>query len=467
MGGTVTERTDLPTTQLAGGVIENRLVPTAVVRRSSPAGHRLRADVCVVGAGIAGLSAGVESARLGRKVVLVDALPQLGGQAVNGLIGTFAGLLSNGPDPVVLTYGIGADILRDLGASGDLALRRKHNTVMYDYQALAHWIDETVHGLDITVVLGGTVRGVNAEGRRVRSLEVATRYGDLSVSASGFVDASGDAVLSWLAGAACHVPGEGQVYGSLKVVLENVDEAHYPTPEALRAALANHGDQYGVVRKDGLANLFPGRGTATLNMNHIETPLDAVGMADASYQGRVEADHTVDFLRAQFPEAFGRARVRAYGLLGVRQTRWVVGDTQFGLADLMARRQFDDMIARTGWGVELHHERETSIWDPLPAEHLHSIPYRALTPAETDNIVAAGRCIDGDVAALSSVRVMGPCIATGAAAAHALDLAGDDSVHDVAVGRLQERLHDNLRRNDPYPDPETYAAMIRSGGDDG
>ena len=46
-------------------------------------------------------------------------------------------------------------------------------------------------------------------------------------------------------------------------------------------------------------------------------------------------------------------------------------------------------------------------------------------------MVAAGRCIDGDVAALSSVRVMGPCIAMGAAAAHALDLAGAGSVHQI------------------------------------
>ena len=61
--------------------------------------------------------------------------------------------------------------------------------------------------------------------------------------------------------------------------------------------------------------------------------------------------------------------------------------------------------------------------------------------------MAAGRCVDGDAAALSSVRVMGPCSAMGAAAAHALDLAsaaGTESVHDIDIGQLRERLAANL-----------------------
>ena len=43
---------------------------------------------------------------------------------------------------------------------------------------------------------------------------------------------------------------------------------------------------------------------------------------------------------------------------------------------------------------------------------------------------------------------MGPCIAMGAAAAHALDLAATGSVHDIDFAALQHRLHDNLDRTD-------------------
>jgi hypothetical protein len=54
--------------------------------------------------------------------------------------------------------------------------------------------------------------------------------------------------------------------------------------------------------------------------------------------------------------------------------------------------------------------------------------------------------VDADVSALSAIRVMGPCIAMGTAAAHALDLAGTKSVHEIDLAALQKRLTDNLDR---------------------
>jgi hypothetical protein len=44
---------------------------------------------------------------------------------------------------------------------------------------------------------------------------------------------------------------------------------------------------------------------------------------------------------------------------------------------------------------------------------------------------------------------MGPCIAMGAAAAHALDLAGTGSVHQIDIAALRTRLYDNIDRVDP------------------
>jgi flavin-dependent dehydrogenase len=94
---------------------------TAVKRRSggtAPREHR--ADLCVVGAGISGTSAAIEAARLGRDVILIDGLPSLGGQAVNSIIGMMVGLFGNPPKNKQLTHGIADDIIRDLGAQGDL-----------------------------------------------------------------------------------------------------------------------------------------------------------------------------------------------------------------------------------------------------------------------------------------------------------------------------------------------------------
>src|SRR5262252_4133013 len=85
-----------------------------VTRPAAGAVDEVGADVCVVGAGIAGSTAAIESARLGRSVVLVDSLPLIGGQMVHSLIGLFCGVFGNAPRYTQLTHGVFDDIFRSL-----------------------------------------------------------------------------------------------------------------------------------------------------------------------------------------------------------------------------------------------------------------------------------------------------------------------------------------------------------------
>jgi len=425
---------------------------TRLVRRNGSATRHVAADICVVGAGSAGISAALEAAKLGRKVALVDGMHALGGQAVNSVIGTFCGFYSNGPNAFQTVHGIADGILRDLGAQGVLHVRHggPSNTpvVMYDEVALARWIEEEVRTSDITVILGAVLREVARDGRRIRGIELATRYGDVRLTATGFVDASGDAALAWTAGLPCREPADGPIYGTQMVVIEGIDEAHQPTREECATRLKQKSKDYGLTRESGFAFVFPGKGSALVNMTHVETPLDPIEATTKSLEGKVQADRAVAFLKAEYPKAFGKARVRTYGALGIRQTRWIVGRQQLTVADVRAGTRFPDAVARTGWPIELHDTPQGHVWEPFGDDHLHYVPMGSLTPADCDNLVAAGRCIDGDVAALSSVRVMGPCIAMGAAAAHALDLAGAGSVHQIDATALAARVKDNVERRD-------------------
>jgi FAD-dependent oxidoreductase family protein len=425
---------------------ELRLEP--VTRPAAPAVPEISADVCVVGAGIAGSSAAIESARLGRRVVLVDSLPLIGGQMVHSLIGLFCGVFGNAPDYAQLTHGVFDDIFRELSPSGDLHFARGHTTtVFYNEVALGRWLERTVRDLGIQVVTGAVLREAPLRDGRLEAITLATRYGDLRVRADGYVDASGDAALTWQAGLPCWVP-ERPVYGSQQVIVEHVDESRKPAMGEIDAAFARRGEEFGLLRRGGLAFFFPGRGTAVLNVTHIDAPLDPVDAARAMFEGRDQADGAIALLREEFPKAFGEARVRAYGFPGRRQTRWIRGVHQLTVDEVRGGVPFDDAIARTAWPVELHDRSDSYVWEMFPADHVHYVPLRSMTPPGALNLVAAGRCVDGDAAALSSVRVMGPCSAMGTAAAHALDLAaqgnGDGSVHDIDTGRLRERLAANL-----------------------
>ena len=426
-------------------------VSTKVVRRSGSApAQKLSADLCVLGSGIAGISAALEAAQLGRRVVLVDSGPQLGGQSTGAIIGTFCGLYGNGPNPRLVTHGIADALLRDLKASGDAFDKpRARNTVivMYRVAALQRWIEEAARKAGISVVLSANLTGVQRDGRRIRALELATRYGPMEVSATGFVDASGDAALAWTAGLSCR-EADIPIYGTIMCTLEGADHAALNALglAALHKRLEEKSTQYGLVRQDGFVFAPPQGDEVLVNMTHIETPLDAVGMSRTLLDGRAQVDRLLGFLRAEFPAVFAKARVRAYGLPGVRQTRGIVGAYQLQLEDVRQEKRFADTVARCSWPVEFHDRPEGVTWEQFGDDHMHYVPLRSLVHAEADNLVAAGRCIDADPVALSSVRVMGPCIATGAAAAHALDLAGAGSAHQVDVGALQKRLAANLER---------------------
>ena len=420
-------------------------IPIRTVRSSRKNSWDVTADICVLGAGIAGTSAALEAAALGRKVVLLDGLPALGGQAVNSIIGTFCGLFSNGPKRFQLTHGIADGILKDLGAKGAL----HHNVgpmttvVYYEEVALARWIEQKVREAGITLALGAVLRNAVLEGRRVQELELATRYGDLRVRAAGFVDASGDAALAYAAGLPCREP-DVPLYGTQMVVLEGIDEAHVPKRDAFDKRLREKAGQYGLARKQGVVFYSPGRGTAVMNLTHVETPLEPLAASRNALIGRDEADKVVAFMRAEYPEVFAKANVRSYGLPGIRQTRWIVSAHQLTVDEVRKGTHFPDAVARTSWPIELHDRVEGYVWETFGDDHIHTVPLRSMLPADCDNLVAAGRCIDGDAAALSSVRVMGPCIAMGAAAAHALDLAGGASLHKLDLAALRERLRDNV-----------------------
>src|SRR5262249_20240197 len=84
--------------------LASELIPTRTRRRGERGVKTIEADVCVLGAGISGVAAALEAARLGRKVIIVDGAPALGGQAIGSIIGTLIGLYTHGPQAYQITH---------------------------------------------------------------------------------------------------------------------------------------------------------------------------------------------------------------------------------------------------------------------------------------------------------------------------------------------------------------------------
>src|SRR5436190_21288853 len=231
---------------------------------------QLSCDICVVGAGISGVAAALEAAKLGRKVVIVDAAPALGGHAFGSIIGTIIGLYTHGPKPYQITHLVADELIRDLDAEGSLYRRKSVTstvTFLYDEVRLGRWMETRIDKAGVTSIVGAVLTDVSLEHRRVQHVDFATRFGGVRVKAAGYVDASGDASLTYEAGGEVRQP-DAPVYGSLNFLIEGYDTA---TVEELvikdvHARLKDVGAKYGLVRDDGFLTHFPGKNFILANV---------------------------------------------------------------------------------------------------------------------------------------------------------------------------------------------------------
>jgi hypothetical protein len=94
----------------------------------------------------------------------------------------------------------------------------------------------------------------------------------------------------------------------------------------------------------------------------------------------------------------------------------IVGSYLLAGVDVLNARKFPDAVARNNWPVEQWSANGRQRLRYLPPGEYYEIPARSLRAARTENLFMAGKSISADVDAVASARVMGCCIATGAAA---------------------------------------------------
>ncbi len=425
-------------------------IDTHTVRREDePERQVLEADIGVLGAGMSGVTAALTAAKQGRTVALIDAQPSIGGSAVNSIVGTIIGLYDHGEDPDQLTHGIADEMIEDLTAEGSMLGRAggyfKTKIFQYDEVRLGRWMEQQVEDAGIDTLLGSVLEDVAFEDGRVQYVDCVNRFGPVRIKADGWVDASGDAVLTYESGLEVREP-DAPIFGTLSFTIENYDPdaAEDLDIDAIRERQSEVKEEYGLVREDVILVHHTNSEFMVANVNHIETPLDPMSYGDMVFEGRRKADAFIDFLQDEFPNIFENARVRSYGDVGIRQTRWIKSRRQLTVDDLRSGVRPNDAVGRAAWWVELHDSEEEWHLEKFDWGHVYYLPLSMMVPAQADNIVAAGRCVDADPQALSAIRVMGPCIAMGTAAAHALDLAGEDPVHQVDMDALRTRLRKNL-----------------------
>lgn len=159
-------------------------------------------------------------------------------------------------------------------------------------------------------------------------------------------------------------------------------------------------------------------------------PLARAGFAPLTFQSSLDPDSVtvkftgqpeqvqplIDFLRAKI-RGFEHCRSPQQEFFLTRRAgRMIIGKYLLTGGDVLAGRKFPDAVARGAWPVEQWNTDGLIRLRYLPPRTHYEIPARSLRAAHVRNLFMAGKTISADVDAIASARVMGCCLATGAAA---------------------------------------------------
>ena len=420
-------------------------------------------DVIVAGGGPSGCAAAASAAREGAKVLLIEATGSLGGMGTSGLVPAWAPFTDG---TRIIYRGLAKKILTKL-KEARAGIENKAGWITVDPEHLKRIYDKLLEEFKVVVAFNSLFTEVQMDNDYVAAILVANKAGLCSYRARVFVDCTGDGDLAARAGAKFE-KGDKQT-GDLQpvnlcFVISNVNQQAISMGAVSKPSMAE------VIKDVIKSGLFPliaddfcefkviGPGTVSFNAGHIwgVDNTDPSSVSRALIKGRQIAAAYQGALKKFFPEAFGESiLIETAGLLGIRETRRIIGDYMLTLDDYLARRKFSDEIGRNCYFIDIHRsqldlkkEQESQFdWKDRCASYekgqSYGIPYRCLTPKGLRNILVAGRSISCDRYVQGSIRVQPACLVTGEAAGCAAALAVKQNsidVHKVDTDHLREML---------------------------
>ncbi len=396
-------------------------------------------DVLIAGGGPAGIGATIGAARAGARTLLIENYSFFGGVAAWAL-----GMQMNQMRPESKPRSAVHELLiSKLKAYGDQAARfgvhEVWTNVEYLKVAILDALDEA--GANYLVHL----RAVDAvvERNRVTGVIVATKRGLMAINAKVVVDCTGDADVSFFAGAETMTePGELMPM-TLALSLTNLDPASKPSDveRALRAGKAKRPlitSGFFEIKQTANAHSWWVNHAGTADMGRLDAT-DPLQRSKAECSSRRQALQMMQAIRESDNPALRQIEWAAGGpQVSVRETRRVKGEYLVTEEDAMAGRRFEDAIAWRSGYLDTGGQRG-GVYTKMK---VHDVPYRSLLPLKLDGLLVAGRCISATHMGAAAGKSMGNCMATGHAAglAAAMAVKAGAMPREIKAAAIQEKL---------------------------
>ncbi len=397
--------------------------------------HTQHHTLVVVGGGFAGAAAAISAARHGVDVLLVERYNCLGGAACHGLVMPFMGYYTWSNETGEMQYLCG-DIFREIVREMNIAHGEAPDRYLWelDEEILKLVLGRLCLTYGVKLLFDTSVTAVAREGSRITGVTALSRGVSMTLTADYFLDATGDAELSAMAGCACRVGRESDGLCqpmTLCFRMSGVDKAKFHENHAKINPLYKEWKEKGLIknpREDVLIFTNFNEGVLHFNTTRVvrRDPTDPFDVTAAELEAREQVFEMLNFLKANI-EGFENARILSTALqIGIRESRKVEGDYTLTVDDLKSLARFEDGIAVANYDIDIHSPTGggTSHYYFGRGEW-YEIPYRCLTPRGTDNLLVAGRCISSSHEAQASFRIMPFCAELGQAAGVAVAVAAE------------------------------------------
>lgn len=343
-------------------------------------------DIAVVGAGAAGIAAAVTAVRRGCRTLLIDQRESVGGTGGFSGLTTLCGLYDDAGK--MLNDGFSREFAEAI-SEGEPVLTGKLWVLRYRperFRVVAmNLLNFTPH---LLTRWNTPVRDVALVGGRIAGLN--------GIAAGAVIDCSGTAEVARAAGAECRATDESTQAPAVVFPLHDIARELDSVVAATQVLLP--------LARAGLPPVS--------FQPHPEPHSVTVKLTGSPEQ----APQVIAFLR-QNVAGFERSRTSCTEFRFSRRAgRMIVGQYVLTGDDVLSARKFPDAVARGAWPIEQWNTDGVSRVRYLPAGEHYGIPVRCLRAASIPNLFMAGKTISADVDAIASARVMGCCLATGAAA---------------------------------------------------
>ena len=405
-----------------------------------------RYDTVIVGGGTAGSAAGISAATEGNRVLIVEKGLMLGGAATLALVTP----MMDSYVPHERTFHLIEERLRREGI--ETRSQEMAEYVWSTPEAKADVLEDLFLEAGGEMLYDATLVDCDVVDGNIASILVLTSDGYRTIEAEQFVDASGDAWLSRLAGVEVDRgddDGNNQM-SSLRFEMGGIDV------EAYRAYCLSLGDEFSplvegyfwesamVVGKNfKLEPLFqqavadgvllpedlvyyqcfslPSRpGCLAFNCPHLsrlKNNADPEARSHAIVDGHRMIRRLVAFLTGYMPGFEHAYLLREASVLGVRESWRIRGLYQLTEEDYLARARFEDAVAKGDWYIDVHSATKGLVhMDKFEHGEYYEIPYRCLVNERIANMMTIGRCISTTFLVQASIRIQPTLIDMGHAA---------------------------------------------------